>query len=269
MEYNCQIVSVQLEREPVRLPNGQIRLNANGQPVLTSGFSIGGGSDQNFEGTIYSDHGIYVTKIQPNGPAFRSGLRVHDRILQVNGTDCQMITHSTACQRLTSSNMLHILVGRNPQFAYSNFNQLPPPIQNRNKNFISENPSTIQENKQLKENNLPKPIYGNEIPSNAILLHECTPNLLLSPVTTPFSPPSPSSTTCLLPNHQMSNSTTNNNLQSNYHYPSKNVLVRNENKENHKTNEEKDENVDEKSDLSNKTENNETHSTSELNTTLT
>ena len=39
----------------------------------------------------YEDNGIYVTEMVEESAASRSGLRVHDKILQLNGYDFTMV----------------------------------------------------------------------------------------------------------------------------------------------------------------------------------
>ena len=40
----------------------------------------------------YEDNGIYVTEMVEESAASRSGLRVHDKILQLNGYDFTMVS---------------------------------------------------------------------------------------------------------------------------------------------------------------------------------
>ena len=42
----------------------------------------------------YEDNGIYVTEMVEESAASRSGLRVHDKILQLNGYDFTMVGYS-------------------------------------------------------------------------------------------------------------------------------------------------------------------------------
>uniref|UniRef100_A0A8C4ITT8 Tax1-binding protein 3 n=1 Tax=Dicentrarchus labrax TaxID=13489 RepID=A0A8C4ITT8_DICLA len=58
--------------------------------------------------------GIYVTRITPEGPAHEAGLRMGDKILQVNGWDMTMMTHDQARKRLTKKNedVVRLLVTR-------------------------------------------------------------------------------------------------------------------------------------------------------------
>jgi hypothetical protein len=79
-----------------------------GNSIYKIGMSIGGGIDQDHKKSIYDDNvsidplynklingeiifkftkGIYVTHVEPNSPADEAGLKVHDKLLQVNGID--------------------------------------------------------------------------------------------------------------------------------------------------------------------------------------
>lgn len=85
---------------------------------LILGFSIGGGIDQDPGQNPFSedksDKGIYVTRITPGGPAHEAGLRMGDKIMQVNGWDMTMVTHDQARRRLTKrkENVVRLLVTR-------------------------------------------------------------------------------------------------------------------------------------------------------------
>ncbi|CAJ1060506.1 tax1-binding protein 3 [Xyrichtys novacula] len=85
---------------------------------LILGFSIGGGIDQDPGQNPFSedktDKGIYVTRISAGGPADEAGLRMGDKIMQVNGWDMTMVTHDQARKRLTKKNedVVRLLVTR-------------------------------------------------------------------------------------------------------------------------------------------------------------
>lgn len=85
---------------------------------LILGFSIGGGIDQDPGQNPFSqdktDKGIYVTRISPGGPAELAGLRMGDKIMQVNGWDMTMVTHDQARKRLTKKkeDVVRLLVTR-------------------------------------------------------------------------------------------------------------------------------------------------------------
>uniref|UniRef100_UPI00358F391D tax1-binding protein 3 n=1 Tax=Myxine glutinosa TaxID=7769 RepID=UPI00358F391D len=83
------------------------------------GFSIGGGIDQDPSQNPYSedknDKGVFVTKVALDGPADRAGLRIGDKIMQVNGWDMTMVTHDQARRKLTKKDedVVRLLVTRN------------------------------------------------------------------------------------------------------------------------------------------------------------
>ncbi|XP_030583349.1 tax1-binding protein 3 [Archocentrus centrarchus] len=85
---------------------------------LILGFSIGGGIDQDPGQNPFSedksDKGIYVTRISPGGPAELAGLRIGDKIMQVNGWDMTMVTHDDARKKLTKKkeDVVRVLVTR-------------------------------------------------------------------------------------------------------------------------------------------------------------
>merc|ERR1719376_841980 len=81
----CLSIPITLNKDPV--------IDSDGNEVLKCGFRIGGGIDQNYQQSPqgYSDNGIYVTDISPESAASRSGLRIHDKILQCNGYDFTMV----------------------------------------------------------------------------------------------------------------------------------------------------------------------------------
>ncbi|XP_004555001.1 tax1-binding protein 3 [Maylandia zebra] len=85
---------------------------------LILGFSIGGGIDQDPGQNPFSedksDKGIYVTRISPKGPADLAGLKMGDKIMQVNGWDMTMVTHDQARKKLTKKreDVVRLLVTR-------------------------------------------------------------------------------------------------------------------------------------------------------------
>lgn len=85
---------------------------------LILGFSIGGGIDQDPSQNPFSedkaDKGIYVTRVSEGGPAEVAGLRVGDKIMQVNGWDMTMVTHDQARKRLTKKkeDVVRLLISR-------------------------------------------------------------------------------------------------------------------------------------------------------------
>ncbi|XP_032427230.1 tax1-binding protein 3 [Xiphophorus hellerii] len=85
---------------------------------LILGFSIGGGIDQDPGQNPFSedksDKGIYVTRITPGGPAEVAGLKMGDKIMQVNGWDMTMVTHDQARKKLTKKreDVVRLLITR-------------------------------------------------------------------------------------------------------------------------------------------------------------
>lgn len=78
------------------------------------GFKIGGGIDQDYRKSPqgYEDNGIYVTEMVEGSAATRAGLRVHDKILQLNGYDFTMVTHKKAVDYIKRCPALNMLVAR-------------------------------------------------------------------------------------------------------------------------------------------------------------
>lgn len=60
----------------------------------------------------YFFQGIYVTEVHEESPASRSGLRMHDKILQCNGYDFTMVTHKKAVSYIRKNPILNLLVAR-------------------------------------------------------------------------------------------------------------------------------------------------------------
>lgn len=56
--------------------------------------------------------GIYVTEVHEGSPAAKSGLRMHDKILQCNGYDFTMVTHKKAVSYIRKHPVLNLLVAR-------------------------------------------------------------------------------------------------------------------------------------------------------------
>jgi hypothetical protein len=98
---------------PITL-NKEAGLDPSGQEILKCGFKIGGGIDQDYQKSPqgYSDNGIYVTEIYDDSAASKSGLRVHDKILQCNGYDFTMVTHKKAVSYIKKHPVLSMLVAR-------------------------------------------------------------------------------------------------------------------------------------------------------------
>uniref|UniRef100_A0A915EA98 PDZ domain-containing protein n=1 Tax=Ditylenchus dipsaci TaxID=166011 RepID=A0A915EA98_9BILA len=107
----CLSLAVELHKEQLA--------DVNGQPAYKVGFRIGGGIDQDpskapFQ---YPDTGIYITQVEPNSPADKAGLKQHDKLLRVNGTDFTMVTHEKAVKYIRKDVVLNILLTR-PELAF-------------------------------------------------------------------------------------------------------------------------------------------------------
>ncbi|XP_044309196.1 protein scribble homolog [Varanus komodoensis] len=79
------------------------------------GLSIVGGSDHSSHPFGIHEPGVFISKVISQGLASRSGLRVGDRILEVNGTDLRHATHQEAVSALLSNTQeLRMVVRRDP-----------------------------------------------------------------------------------------------------------------------------------------------------------
>ncbi|XP_039377947.1 protein scribble homolog isoform X27 [Mauremys reevesii] len=93
-------------------PIEEICLVKAGGPL---GLSIVGGSDHSSHPFGIHEPGVFISKVIPHGLASRSGLRVGDRILEVNTIDLRHATHQEAVNALLSSTQeLSMLVRRDP-----------------------------------------------------------------------------------------------------------------------------------------------------------
>ncbi|XP_076219783.1 protein scribble homolog isoform X20 [Aptenodytes patagonicus] len=93
-------------------PIEEIHLVKAGGPL---GLSIVGGSDHSSHPFGIHEPGVFISKVIPRGLASRSGLRVGDRILEVNTIDLRHATHQEAVNALLSNTQeLTMLVRRDP-----------------------------------------------------------------------------------------------------------------------------------------------------------
>ncbi|KAM9200774.1 protein scribble homolog isoform 20-T20 [Mergus octosetaceus] len=93
-------------------PIEEIHLVKAGGPL---GLSIVGGSDHSSHPFGIHEPGVFISKVIPRGLASRSGLRVGDRILEVNRIDLRHATHQEAVNALLSNTQeLTVLVRRDP-----------------------------------------------------------------------------------------------------------------------------------------------------------
>ncbi|XP_024428152.2 protein scribble homolog isoform X3 [Desmodus rotundus] len=93
-------------------PVEEICLPRAGGPL---GLSIVGGSDHSSHPFGVQEPGVFISKVLPRGLAARSGLRVGDRILAVNGQDVREASHQEAVSALLRPcRELVLLVRRDP-----------------------------------------------------------------------------------------------------------------------------------------------------------
>ncbi|XP_064410037.1 protein scribble homolog isoform X1 [Latimeria chalumnae] len=93
-------------------PVEEICLVKAGGPL---GLSIVGGSDHSSHPFGIQEPGVFISKVIPQGLAARSGLRVGDRILEVNAIDLRHATHQEAVKALLSNKQeIRMLVRRDP-----------------------------------------------------------------------------------------------------------------------------------------------------------
>uniref|UniRef100_A0A673IWR6 Protein scribble homolog n=1 Tax=Sinocyclocheilus rhinocerous TaxID=307959 RepID=A0A673IWR6_9TELE len=101
------------------LSGQEVTLIKAGGPL---GLSIVGGSDHASHPFGINEPGVFISKVIPNGLASESGLRVGDRILEVNAIDLRHATHQEAVRALLSNRQeIRMLVRRDPS----------PPVQPR------------------------------------------------------------------------------------------------------------------------------------------
>lgn len=86
----------------------------DGTKQLYTGFSIGGGIDQDCSQSPqnFTDNGIYVTRVDEDSPASRSGLQIGDKILSSNNYDFTTCTHKKAVDQIRKHNVLNFLIAR-------------------------------------------------------------------------------------------------------------------------------------------------------------
>ncbi|XP_014013201.2 protein scribble homolog isoform X12 [Salmo salar] len=93
-------------------PIEEVALVKAGGPL---GLSIVGGSDHASHPFGINEPGVFISKVIPHGLACQSGLRVGDRILEVNTIDLRHATHQEAVRALLSNKQeIRMLVRRDP-----------------------------------------------------------------------------------------------------------------------------------------------------------
>uniref|UniRef100_A0A671XTL8 Protein scribble homolog n=1 Tax=Sparus aurata TaxID=8175 RepID=A0A671XTL8_SPAAU len=93
-------------------PIEEVTLVKSGGPL---GLSIVGGSDHASHPFGVNEPGVFISKVIPHGLACQSGLRVGDRILEVNTIDLRHATHQEAVRALLANKQeIRMLVRRDP-----------------------------------------------------------------------------------------------------------------------------------------------------------
>ncbi|XP_069368715.1 protein scribble homolog isoform X28 [Paralichthys olivaceus] len=93
-------------------PIEEVILVKSGGPL---GLSIVGGSDHASHPFGINEPGVFISKVIPQGLACQSGLRVGDRILEVNAIDLRHATHQEAVRALLANKQeIRMLVRRDP-----------------------------------------------------------------------------------------------------------------------------------------------------------
>ena len=95
---------------------------------LILGFAIGGGIDQDASKNPFvpNDPGIFVSRVISDGPADKAGLKVGDKILQVNGYDVTMATQKQAKKKLIKNQRIVRLKVTRPTLANAELFQASP-----------------------------------------------------------------------------------------------------------------------------------------------
>ncbi|XP_060950074.1 protein scribble homolog isoform X8 [Limanda limanda] len=101
-----------LSRMEDEYPIEEVILVKSGGPL---GLSIVGGSDHASHPFGINEPGVFISKVIPQGLACQSGLRVGDRILEVNAIDLRHATHQEAVRALLANKQeIRMLVRRDP-----------------------------------------------------------------------------------------------------------------------------------------------------------
>uniref|UniRef100_A0AAQ4Q2Z6 Protein scribble homolog n=1 Tax=Gasterosteus aculeatus aculeatus TaxID=481459 RepID=A0AAQ4Q2Z6_GASAC len=101
-----------LSRMEDEYPIEEVTMLKSGGPL---GLSIVGGSDHASHPFGINEPGVFISKVIPHGLACESGLRVGDRILEVNAIDLRHATHQEAVRALLANKQeIRMLVRRDP-----------------------------------------------------------------------------------------------------------------------------------------------------------
>ncbi|TNN13041.1 Protein lap4 isoform 1 [Schistosoma japonicum] len=103
-----------LHGQPIVTLQEKVEVHIHRQPNAGLGLSVAGGVGSiPFRGL---DHGIFVSRLNPNGLAATSGLKLGDKLLEVNGVNLVNVEHHVAVAALrANTNYFRILVTRDIQ----------------------------------------------------------------------------------------------------------------------------------------------------------
>ncbi|CAH8477414.1 unnamed protein product [Schistosoma mattheei] len=134
-----------LHRQPVvGCQQEQVEVHIHRQPNAGLGLSVAGGVGSiPFRGL---DHGIFVSRLNPTGLAATSGLKLGDKLLEVNGVSLINVEHNVAVSALrANTNYFRILVGRDIQMSTKadNYKIIPPMLSGTKLNLSTQSPQAI------------------------------------------------------------------------------------------------------------------------------
>ncbi|CAH8485244.1 unnamed protein product [Schistosoma margrebowiei] len=134
-----------LHRQPVvGCQQEQVEVHIHRQPNAGLGLSVAGGVGSiPFRGL---DHGIFVSRLNPTGLAATSGLKLGDKLLEVNGVSLINVEHNVAVSALrANTNYFRILVGRDIQLSTKadNYKITPPMLSGTKLNLSTQSPQAI------------------------------------------------------------------------------------------------------------------------------
>ncbi|CAH8477332.1 unnamed protein product [Schistosoma mattheei] len=134
-----------LHRQPVvGCQQEQVEVHIHRQPNAGLGLSVAGGVGSiPFRGL---DHGIFVSRLNPTGLAATSGLKLGDKLLEVNGVSLINVEHNVAVSALrANTNYFRILVGRDIQMSTKadNYKIIPPMLSGTKLNLSTQSPQVM------------------------------------------------------------------------------------------------------------------------------
>uniref|UniRef100_A0A094ZXF9 Protein lap4 n=1 Tax=Schistosoma haematobium TaxID=6185 RepID=A0A094ZXF9_SCHHA len=142
-----------LHRQPVvGCQQEQVEVHIHRQPNAGLGLSVAGGVGSiPFRGL---DHGIFVSRLNPTGLAATSGLKLGDKLLEVNGVSLINVEHNVAVSALrANTNYFRILVGRDIQMSTKadNYQIIPPMLSGTKLNLSTPQVTGTINTKEIPE----------------------------------------------------------------------------------------------------------------------